>query len=139
MKYWLGVVSKEHVMRGVEEGFAQVCDGKAAPLARMSKGDGLVFYSPVYNFGGKDKLQAFTAIGVVKDDKVYQYQMIENFIPYRRNINFLESKEVPIIELKNELSITQGNYGMLFRPGHLQVPEIDFQKIANAMGVSFQF
>jgi hypothetical protein len=28
LKYWIGVASKEHVLRGVDEGFAQVCHGK---------------------------------------------------------------------------------------------------------------
>jgi hypothetical protein len=43
---------------------------------------------------------------------------------------------VPIVELKANLSITQGNYGMLFRRGHLEVPLDDFYKIATAMGVN---
>ena len=40
---WLGVVSRAHVQRGVREGFAQVCHGKAAPLRRMQAGDYLVY------------------------------------------------------------------------------------------------
>ncbi|WP_275249374.1 hypothetical protein [Vandammella animalimorsus] len=32
MKYWLGVVSREHVQRGVAGDFCQLCHGKAAPL-----------------------------------------------------------------------------------------------------------
>ena len=31
MRYWLGVVSKEHVLRGVQGSFAQVCHGKKGP------------------------------------------------------------------------------------------------------------
>ncbi len=31
-KYWLGVVSREHVRRGVELGIAQVNHGKRTPL-----------------------------------------------------------------------------------------------------------
>ncbi len=38
-KFWIGVVSKEHVLRGVEGGFCQVCHGKKRPLNRMKKGD----------------------------------------------------------------------------------------------------
>ena len=37
-RFWIGVVSKEHVPRGVEGGFCQVCHGKKAPLNRMKKG-----------------------------------------------------------------------------------------------------
>lgn len=47
-RFWIGVVSKEHVLRGVEGGFCQVCHGKKAPLNRMKKGDYLLYYSPKY-------------------------------------------------------------------------------------------
>lgn len=38
-RYWIGVVSKNHVLRGVEGGFAQVGHGKGAPLRRMAPGE----------------------------------------------------------------------------------------------------
>ena len=44
MKYWIGTVSQEHVLRGVAGGFCQVCHGKAAPLNRMKRGDWLLYY-----------------------------------------------------------------------------------------------
>lgn len=65
-KNWLAVVSAEHVRRERELGFMQVCHGKAAPLRRVHPDDGVVYYSPTVSFRGKDKLQCFTAIGVVK-------------------------------------------------------------------------
>ncbi len=37
MKYWIGTVSQEHVLRGVAGGFCQVCHGKAAPLNAASQ------------------------------------------------------------------------------------------------------
>ena len=37
-RYWVGVVSKNHVLRGVEGNFCQVCHGKGGPLNRMKKG-----------------------------------------------------------------------------------------------------
>ena len=45
MKFWIGTVSKEHVMKGVAGGFCQVCHGKQAPLNRMKKGDFLIYYN----------------------------------------------------------------------------------------------
>jgi hypothetical protein len=42
---WLGVVSRDHVLRGVE-GIAQIGHGKSGGLRRMSAGDGFVYYSP---------------------------------------------------------------------------------------------
>ncbi|MFC2279584.1 MAG: EVE domain-containing protein, partial [Cardiobacterium hominis] len=43
VKFWLGTVSKEHVLRAVAGGFCQVCHGKAAPLNRMRRGDWLLY------------------------------------------------------------------------------------------------
>ena len=73
---------------GVAGGFAQACHGKAQPLKRMQEGDGILYYSSKRYFGKEDKCQAFTAIGKVKDEEVYAFQMSENFCPFRRNIIF---------------------------------------------------
>lgn len=132
-KYWLGIVSKEHVIRGVAENFAQACHGKSAPLKRTSAGDGFIYYSPTLNFGGKDKIQSFTAIGFVRTGEVYQVEMTPDFHPYRIDVNFLPSIDVPISDLKSQLSITQGNYGMLFRRGFLEICKEDFDLIMEHM------
>ena len=85
-KYWCGVVSREHIKYGEQQGFCQVCHGKREPLARMSVGDGIVFYSPVLKFQSKDKCQRFTAIGKVSGTDTYQFEMSPGFIPFRRDI-----------------------------------------------------
>ena len=41
-RYWVAVVSANHVAVGVAEGFCQACHGKAAPLKRMKQGDYLL-------------------------------------------------------------------------------------------------
>ncbi|MGB8548266.1 MAG: EVE domain-containing protein [Xanthobacteraceae bacterium] len=74
-KHWIVVASAEHVQRGRAAGFIQAGHGKASPLRRMKAGDGVICYSPTSTFGGKDRLQAFTSIGTIKDDKVYQADM----------------------------------------------------------------
>ena len=40
IRYWLGVVQHDHVLRGVAGGFAQVNHGARAPLERMGPADG---------------------------------------------------------------------------------------------------
>ena len=46
----------------------QVCHGKAGSLRRIKPGDGIAYYSPSEVFGGgTDRLQAFTAIGRVRE------------------------------------------------------------------------
>ena len=91
-KYWIGTVSQEHVLRGVSGGFCQVCHGKAAPPNRMKRGDWLLYYSPKIRMDDAEKLQAFTAFGQVTDDTAYPFQMSETFIPFRRNVEYAETR-----------------------------------------------
>jgi hypothetical protein len=102
-KYWIAAVSKEHAQRGVNGSFIQVCHGKKTPLKRMKEGDYLLVYSSKNTMEGNEKCQAFTAIGKVVDNEVYQYQMTNDFKPFRRNIEFHECKEAPIAPLINDL------------------------------------
>jgi len=44
--YWIGVVSREHVLIGVKGGFVQLNHGKRTPVQKLKGGDGLVMYSP---------------------------------------------------------------------------------------------
>lgn len=80
-RFWIGVVSEEHVKIGEKDGFAQLCHGKHAPLKRMNAGDWLIYYSPKTKYPDGNPLQAFTAIGMVKSGNVYQVQMAPEFFP----------------------------------------------------------
>lgn len=137
MKYWVGVVSKEHVKRGVKSGIAQVCHGKQAPLSRLKTGDWLIYYSPKVMFEGIEPCQAFTAIGQVKSGEVYQVDMGGGFCPFRIDIQYKECKEVPIKPLLDHLTFTKGkkNWGMILRRGLFEISEDDFLTIANEMGL----
>ena len=86
MTAWLGVVSADHVARGVELGIAQIGHGKKAGLARMDAGDLLVVYSPRRTLGGAS-LQAFTAVGRVVDDQLWQADE-GDFRPWRRRVDY---------------------------------------------------
>ncbi len=135
--YWIGVVSEAHVQRGVAGGFAQLCHGKAAPLRKMKRGDWLVYYSPRTEIKGGEPLQAFTAIGQVRDDEVYEYAMSDTFIPFRRHIDYVDGQPARIRGLLDQLSFTRDhrNWGYLFRRGQFQITADDFRIIAEAMGV----
>lgn len=78
---WIAVASAEHVRIGRQAGFMQVCHGKASPLRRITPGDRVIYYSPTVVFGGKDRLQAFTAIGAARDSAPYQVKMESGFRP----------------------------------------------------------
>ena len=128
VKYWLGVVSKEHVLRGVEGGFCQVCHGKSAPLKRMKKGDYLLYYSSKLKMDSPEKCQAFTAVGKMIDDGVYQVEMFPDFFPYRRNVSFYEPTKDGPIEVAR-LSEEWKTYVSLLRYGHFEISKTFFDFI----------
>lgn len=133
--YWIGVVSKEHVMRGVELGIAQLGHGKRAPLARMHRGDWLIYYSPKIALDGKELYQCFTAIGEVADDDIVQVKISDTFQPFRRKVDYKPSKDVSILPLIPELSFIKDKkrWGYGFRFGLIEIPKSDFDIIASAM------
>ena len=135
MRYWIVVVSKDHIARGVTGGFMQANHGKEGPLKRMAINDWVMFYSPKQTFAGNEPLQAFTAIGQVADEQIYQHKMADNFIPYRRNIKYQESKETPIAPLIADLDFikSKNSWGYQFRFGFFEIPEGDFKLIHSKM------
>ncbi|RZM06009.1 MAG: EVE domain-containing protein [Pedobacter sp.] len=134
-QYWIAVVSKNHLMRGVNGGFMQANHGKEAPLKKLDRDDWVLFYSPKETFEGKDLLQAFTAIGQVADDKIYQHTMTGDFIPYRRDMVFYKCEEIPIAPLIDQLDFIENkkSWGFKFRFGFFEIPEQDFKLISSAM------
>ncbi len=133
---WIAVASAEHVRRGQSEGFIQVCHGKAAPLRRVKPGSRVVYYSPIESFGGSDRLQAFTALGIVRDAEAYQVDMAGGFHPFRRDVDWLETSPAPIKPLLDLLELTKGrrNWGQKFRFGLIAIGASDLTVIAEAMG-----
>ncbi|MCM3364774.1 MULTISPECIES: EVE domain-containing protein [Niallia] len=95
-RFWIGIASRDHVLNAVQGGFAQLCHGKLAPLRNMSTGDWIIYYSPKINFKESAPHQKFTAIGRIIDEDVYQVNMGNDFVPFRRNIDFFPSIETPI-------------------------------------------
>lgn len=134
MKYWVGVVSKNHVMRGVALGIAQIGHGKRSGLARMHGGDGFIYYSPKESMEGTVPLQSFTAIGKITDDDIWQANE-GDFKPWRRRVSYAQSIEAPIRPLLDELSFTKDktNWGYSLRYGLVEITELDFKIIAKAM------
>lgn len=134
-RYWIGVVSRDHVLKGVHGGFTQLCHGKEGPLKRMGTGDWIIYYSSKKNFKENTPYQKFTAIGKIIDNHIYQCDMGNGFIPFRRNIDFLRSKEIPIHPLIPYLSfiVNKKHWGYAFRFGHLEISEQDFHLIAKQM------
>lgn len=136
-KYWVAVASAEHTRRGKPGGFMQVNYGKAAPLRRIHPGDGVVYYSPTETHGGKDRLQAFTTIGIVADGDIHPGEM-GGWTAYRRNVSYLDGHDAPIAPLLQRLEFTSGrsNWGYQLRFGLFEISAQDFRLIAEAMGAA---
>jgi len=134
---WIAVASAEHVRHGREHGFMQVCHGKAGPLRRIHPGDRVAYYSPCVAFRGKDKLQSFTAIGMVKDGDLYEFDMGVGFRPFRRNVAWFEACEAPIQPLLDRLEFSAGvrNWGYQLRFGLFAISGSDMDLISSAMHV----
>ena len=135
MRYWIGVASRDHVMRGVAGGFCQLDHGKAAPVRRLSEGDGIVFYSPRTVMDGGVPVQAFTALGTVEAGEAYPFDMGGGFVRFRRNVKWAKTEDVSIRSLIDKLSFTRGNknWGAMLRRGFFEIDRGDFDIIANAM------
>lgn len=131
---WLGVVSAEHVRRGVGLGIAQIGHGRRSGLARLHAGDHLVYYSPRERLGDPVVLQQFTAIGEVADDEIWQADE-GDFRPFRRRVHYeTDSHPVALADVADALELTsQPNWGYQLRRGLLVLSARDYQTVHAAM------
>jgi len=139
MKYWIAVISKDHVQKGKEWKILQVCHGKQAPLKRLTKEDFVVFYSSKVSLKDKKPYQKFTAIAKVADDIIYQIEQFKGFEPFRRKVMFLDCQETEIRPLINDLDfiINKKSWGYPFRYGLLEISKKDFELISSKMQINF--
>ncbi|MDX1889340.1 EVE domain-containing protein [Mycolicibacterium sp. 050158] len=133
--HWINTVSRGHVQRGVAGGFTQANHGKPHMLRKMARDDWIVFYSPRTDYPDGPPLQAFTAIGRVVDDEVYQEDFDPQFQPWRRRVEFLPCIETPIRPLLDELDfiVNKAQWGYRFRTGVFKIDVRDFEVIRTAM------
>ena len=104
-------------------------------IRRMARGDWIAFYSPKTDYPDGAPLQAFTAIGQVSDDEVYQVDLDPEFQPWRRKVEFLPSSETPIRPLLDALDFIEdkARWGYPFHRGVFKIDEHDFEVIRSAM------
>jgi len=135
--YWVSTISRDHVRLSVEGGFTQAGHGKASGLKRLKADDWLIYYSPKTSLQDGEPLQAFTAIGRVIDEDLYQVEQAPGFTPWRRNIEFVSGTEAPIRPLIDQLSFIRDKrrWGYMFRVGLFKIPQEDFAVISQAMTV----
>ncbi|MGW5514012.1 EVE domain-containing protein [Nocardia africana] len=135
-KYWLAVVSRDHVRRGVALGIAQANHGKRAAVERMRPGDGLVYYSPRTGMREGDPVKSFTAIGTIDDRPVWQADDQGGcFRPWRRAVNYQpDARDITIDTVRGDLDLTSvPNWGIVLRRGVVELSAHDFEVISRAM------
>ena len=134
MSAWLGVVSAEHVRRGVALGIAQIGHGTRSGLARIRRGDTLIYYSAQERLGGPREVRSFTALGTAPDDEIWQADEGE-FHPFRRRIDYVaDARTVPLDELRDVLDLTSSpNWGQVLRRGLVPLSDHDAARIRDAM------
>lgn len=109
-------------------------------FAPHQAGDGIIYYSPTTILREKDGLQAFTAIGTVREGEPYQGDMGGGFTPFRRDVEWAKAEEAPIKPLLEQLDFTAGksNWGYQLRFGLFEITAHDFALIAEAMGAAMK-
>lgn len=144
IRYWLGVVQREHVLRGVELGIAQLNHGSKQAVSEMRESDGLVYYSPRASWPDGQPLQEFTAIGRIADDTVFRAQdgatMAnadgEPYRPWRRRVDYdpfaVPTSIRPLVPVLDFTSASP-NWGFQLRRGLIELSRGDFELIKAQM------
>jgi predicted RNA-binding protein len=137
MKYWINIVSQDHVMVGKERGFVQAGHGKKTTLKKLQPGDYIIFYSPKTSLQNGKPVQAFTAVSTIKDQNIYQVVVSDRFQPYRRNAEYENCQEVQIKPLIEQLEFitNKQHWGFRFRLGLFEINQHDFELIYGLMKV----
>jgi hypothetical protein len=135
--YWIGVASLDHVRKGVEGGFCQLCHGKSGPIRRLAAGDWIAYYSPRSEMGTGTPIRAFTALGRIKQGGPYEVDLGQGFVPTRRNVSFLKVTPAAIEPLIDRLEFIRNktNWAYHFRFGIVSISRTDCELIAHALGV----
>ena len=99
----------------------------------MDTGDLLVYYSPRLTLGGAP-LRAFTAVGRVVDDQLWQAH-VGGFRPWRRRVEYdTGATSVPVADVRGDLDLCRDPlWGYQLRRGLLQLSHDDAAVLLEAM------
>jgi hypothetical protein len=108
-RHWVIVASREHARRGVRDGFIMANHGKRAPLARMSRGDGILIYSPTTTYPRGEPLRAVTIVGEVTGDAPEPSEVIAG--GFRRAASLREVEPLPLADIRDHLPVSRIRFG----------------------------
>jgi len=108
-RYWVIVVSRDHARRGVNDGFIMANHGKRAPLQRMSRGDGILIYSPTTTYPRGEPLRAVTMVGEVTGDAPEPSEVIVG--GFRRAASLREIEPLALGRVSDHLPVARIRFG----------------------------
>ena len=108
-RHWVIVASRDHARRGAEGGFIMANHGKQAPLARMSRGDGILVYSPTTTFPKGEPLRAVTFVGEVTGEAPEPSDVIPG--GFRRAAELREVAPVPLADIRDHVPTSRIRFG----------------------------
>ncbi len=108
-RHWVIVASRDHARRGAREGFIMANHGKRAPLQRMSRGDGILVYSPTTTYPRGEPLRAVTFVGAVTGDEPEPSEVIAG--GFRRAASLREVEPVPLSAIRDQLPVSRIRFG----------------------------
>jgi hypothetical protein len=108
-RHWVIVASRDHARRGAREGFIMPNHGKRAPLQRMSRGDGILVYSPTTTYPRGEPLRAVTFVGEVTGDEPEPSEVIAG--GFRRAASLREVEPVPLSAIRDQLPVSRIRFG----------------------------
>jgi hypothetical protein len=106
---WVIVASRDHARRGVSDGFVMANHGKRAPLSRMSRGDGILIYSPTTTYPDGVPLRAITIVGEVTGEAPEPSDLIAG--GFRRKATLREIEPLPLEEVRKHLPVSRIRFG----------------------------
>ncbi|HET7821680.1 MAG TPA: EVE domain-containing protein [Ornithinibacter sp.] len=108
-RHWVIVASRDHARRGARDGFIMANHGKRAPLQRMSRGDGILVYSPTTTYPRGEPLRAVTFVGEVTGDEPEPSEVIAG--GFRRAARLREVEPVPLTAIRDQLPVSRIRFG----------------------------
>ncbi len=134
VRYWVGVVSLDHVDYATETGVCAFSKGIKPAITKLSEGDRFVFYSPKTGFMSGDPVQCFTALGTVIDPTPVEIDWDGHTI-WTARAAYAKITQTPVRPLLESLRFVTNpaKWGMAFRRGQFEITEQDFTLIETAM------
>ena len=134
VRYWIGVVSGDHVDYGIANGLCAFSKGARSAIEKLSDGDRFAFYSPKTGFMEGTPIQAFAALGTVIDATPSENIWAGHLI-WTAKAAYAEVAPAPVRPLLEPLSFVTNpaKWGMAFRRGQFEISHADFELIETAM------